>query len=945
MSLSRLHCVALLPALLTALLATPAVLSALEDPQPFPDMAPQIGGFLADRSRGYFDASRFHPRTMVERALRSLENAEVQIETAWVDNAILVTAPGYAQAQRVPATAPQDLAQAMNLIEAVRLVIDGCSLPPTRRRDLSYAMLNGALLSLDPHTYIDPPEPAKEIMEGLSGEFYGIGAYLNQDEGVIAIERVMPGLPAERAGVEDGDVILAVDGERTTGLSLDQAVRRIKGPKGSTVQLTLERKGSERPLSIPIVRDLVQIVKTRSYRVGDVGYVRLDEFNANTARDLLAEIEKLGSGTPIKAFVLDLRYNPGGILDQAEAVSDLFLPKGKEIVRTVGPDGKPHISLSSARQALDVPMIALVSGGSASAAEIVSGGLQRNDRAVVAGSSTFGKGSVQNMRPLRDGSRLRMTIQEYQLPGGVSIQGHGVGPDLKLVRRTVRKDGRIDVQPFSASKEGDDEFAIANRSSWRVEPALVLGWLAPWQNKEALKRSSIAAPDFKPDLEASLIIDLLVDVTKEADWDEGAATAAKEGRWRPFLLSRLDKPVAARAETESQALGEAMAKRPAKVGGELTWGGAGAIEPSALTVTYTGPTTVIAGAPEPVRLTFTINNHGIAAVGRLYGLVKADLRSPLWEDEMLVGEIAPGATVTRSIDFAVPPRLYKGEERFTLEMMADGRREPLATVPVILQVQDQPRPHFSYAWNLMDNAVLRPNGSADLRIVVRNEGEGPSGPVRMKVFKSDDLFLQLGDNVSVEERKRTPVLLPGGEFERIVQVSIRELVNGNAFSAKQVKLQLRVQEDFSAGQDPDGDEPEIDNRLRAGLFATITIPVGEASSGQVHQPRLTLVSSETEADGRVAITVELRDDNPRCITTFIDEEKIDLRQVLAADIQDGVFTYRKKIILKPGPNLIRIVAQDQDDVDAMLPLRLWGPEAPVIPLVKPSVTAPAVEVP
>jgi carboxyl-terminal processing protease len=900
--------------------AAVAPLRGEDQPQPFPDMAPHIAKLLADPERGYYDKSRIAPKVMVERAVRALENAEIQIDCQWVDNAILVTAPGYAQPQRVAATPPQDLAQAMDLIEGVRGVIDGCSLPADRRRNLSYALLTGALLSLDPHTYIDPPEPAKEILEGLAGEFYGIGAYLSQDEGVISIERVMPGLPAERAGIEDGDIILAVDGEKTAGLALDQAVHRIKGPKGSTVHLTLERKGAAQPITIPVVRDLVQIIKTRAHRAGEVGYVRVDEFNANTARDLQAAIQGLVKVGPIKAFVLDLRYNPGGILDQAVAVSDLFLPKDREVVRTVTSDGRPDIQQSSARQILDVPMVILVSGGSASAAEIVSGGLQRNDRAVVAGSATFGKGTVQNMRPLRDGSRLRMTIQEYQLPGGVSIQGHGVGPDLALVRRTVRKDGRIDVAPFTGSKEGDDEFAIANRSSWKVEAAYVLGWLSPWQTKDELKRSSIAAPEFKPDQESTLVIDMLAAAVAAPDWSEAAAAAARDGRWRPFLLDRLKVPVAERAERESRALGEALSKRPDKAGGPLPWGAAGTIPAGTISVSYTGPATLTAG--QATTLPFTIVNHGNAPVGRLYGVVKADVRSPFWEDEVVIGEVAPGTELTRMLDAKVPARLFAGEERFSLEIHADGQREPLATVPVSLQIQGLPRPHFSYSWAIADQGVLRPNGSASIRLAIRNEGDGVSGATLVRVFKNDDVYLQLQENVF----KFRSGLAPGGEEVAVVGVSIRDRVNQKDFSAKQVKLQLRVQEDFSLGQPEDSDD-DVDNRMRSGLFSTIIIPVGEPASGDVRQPRLTLVTAEAESEGRVLLTVHLSDDNPRCIATFVDEDKIDLRPVLAADLKDGVFIYQKRVTLKPGPNAVRIEAQDQGDVGTVLPLRLWGPAA------------------
>ena len=892
------------------------ILWSAEEPLPFPDMAPTIGTLL---QRNYYDHQRFQPRLMVERALRSIEAAEITIEAQWKDGRIRIRHEN--DERTIQAPIPKSIDEAMQLIEAVRGELDRTPLPAHRKRDLAYAMLNGALATLDPHTVLMPPEPARNFSEDVAGEFFGIGAYLAQDEGVISIERVMPGLPAERAGVEDGDAILAVDGERTAGLSLDQAVKRIKGPKGTTVALTLQRKGMPQPVVISVVRDLVQVVTMRAWRREGVGYVRMDEFNANTGRDLATAILDLERSGPLTAFVLDLRFNPGGLLDQAKLISDFFLPAGKEIVRTVTVDGDPQITTSSRQTLLDVPMAVLTSGGSASAAEILSGCLQRNERAVVLGTTTFGKGSVQTVRPLRDNSRLKLTIQEYQLPGGVSIQDVGVTPDVRLVRHTVDKDGSVDLQPFSPHREHDEEFALANRKAYAHQSTSTLGWLAQWRSKEELKTHGIASRSFSPDQEAMLVVDLVSAAASEADFATAGIAAVKNGHGRRFLLERLTKPLRERETTESAALASALAHQPQPI----TWGPDSA--PTGLQASFAGPAEVQAG--KTVELHFTITNPSDQDAGRIFGVVEADQSSPLWEDEVVVGAIPAHGTVDARLPFRVPPRLFAGEERFTLVLRHDGQDTPLARLPISLTVVPQERPHFAIAWSLAPT-TLKPGEPSSLDLQVINNGGGNSAPLRLRVFKSDDPFVQLG-----ETQLPFPNGLAAGVTAPTVRVplTVAEQVRGTPFAAHEIRLQVSLAEDFD-------NESRTDGRYRAYLGTTLTIPVGQVIAPRTLRPP-TLTAPEVKVDGSTAhLRIHLEDDNPRWLTLFRDEEKIDLRSVSASG--DSTFD----VPLEPGINTLRLVAMDADTLEQILPVRVWGPgEKPKnTPAVNAAPTTPSGEV-
>jgi carboxyl-terminal processing protease len=884
-------------------LLTGALISA-EAPVAFPDMAPTVGAAL---ERDYYDAMRFQPKLMVERALRQLKLAEPSILTTWSEGVIALTVGS--TVTRLPAPDPTSLDAAMMLIETLRVIVDGSGFKPAKARDLDYSLINGALTCLDPHTVLMAPEPAKEFQEEIAGEFFGIGAFLGQEEGINLIRHAIPGLPADRAGIEDGDIILGVDGEKTAGLSLEQVTHRIRGPKGTQVVLTIERKTADKALEVPITRDLVQVITMQKYRSGDIGYVRMDEFSGYTARDLLRSIAELQKAGPMKAFILDLRFNGGGLLDQAKLISDFFLAKGQEIVRTVTVDGQPRIFKSSDRKILDIPIVVLTSSGSASAAEILSGALQCNDRALVAGTTSFGKGSVQTVKGLPDGSRLKLTIQEYQLPGGVSIQDVGINPDLRLIQHTQREDGHIDMIPFTGMREVDEEFALTNKHQYAHPGSLQLGWLAKHLSKDELKRSSIASPDFVPDQEAALVIDLLVQAASAPTYATDAASAALAGTTRQFLIKALHDPVTARAEVESVHLAAALAARTPMI----TWGPDATAPAGAFTLHYTGPATIAAGAD--AQLTFSVDNAAATPVGRLYGVIKADKFSPLWEDEVIFGTVDAQKTCTGIMTFHVPPRLYAGEERFQLELFHDGDPAPLTSIPVRLGITPQPRPHFSYSWELTTthgDGTLAIDEQEALKLTLRNDGEGRTAKVDLRVYKDNDPYVQLGDNHikldPLDQGQSASFTVPVKLLKAIKRADTQVPFTGSA-----IKLQVRAEELF--------DEP-IDGRFRATLFHTLVIPVNTAVDAHaIVPPRLAITGIEPAGENQVKIAITVAGEHLRFLSLFQEDEKVDLQP--ASKLGPGGL-YTAVIALKPGVNAVRLLATNQDEMSEFLPLRLWG---------------------
>ena len=307
---------------------------------------------------------------------------------------------------------------------------------PPEEKELVENAINGMLTSLDPHSSYLNPEAAKDMRVQTKGEFGGLGIEVTMENDLVKVITPIDDTPAAKAGVLAGDYIAKIDGEEVRGLSLNDAVEKMRGLVNTPIKLTILREGADKPIDITIVRDVIK-VKAVKFRVeNDVGYIKINSFTEKTYGDLQAAIESIKSQAPnggIKGYVLDLRLNPGGLLDQAVSVSDAFLDRG-EIVSTRGRDPEKTERYDSRPGDLidGKPLVVLVNGGSASASEIVAGALQDHRRATVVGTQSFGKGSVQSVIPLPEQGALKLTTALYYTPAGTSIQGKGISPDIKV---------------------------------------------------------------------------------------------------------------------------------------------------------------------------------------------------------------------------------------------------------------------------------------------------------------------------------------------------------------------------------------------------------------------------------------------------------------------------------------------------------------------------------
>ncbi len=318
------------------------------------------------------------------------------------------------------------LAEAMDLVQ--RHYVEAVT-----PEDLVYGAVEGIVARLDPHSSFLSPDMFKEMQIETEGTFGGLGIEVTIRDGKLTVVSPIEDTPADRAGIRAGDIIVMIDGEPTQGMALMEAVRKMRGPKGTRITIHIMREGWEKPRPFTITRDVIHIRSVKHRRFGGIGVVRVTQFQQATHQEVREALDALRREGPLTGLVLDLRNNPGGLLDQAVKVADLFLKEGT-IVSTRGRDPEQEVVYTARNDGDEpgFPMVVLVNEGTASASEIVAGALKDQYRAVILGERTFGKGSVQTILPLSDGSGLRITTALYYTPSGRTIQARGIVPDIRV---------------------------------------------------------------------------------------------------------------------------------------------------------------------------------------------------------------------------------------------------------------------------------------------------------------------------------------------------------------------------------------------------------------------------------------------------------------------------------------------------------------------------------
>ncbi|XXJ19711.1 S41 family peptidase [Desulfovibrio caledoniensis] len=363
--------------------------------------------------------------------------------TLWIVTFLLLFTLTVAPVQTIAAKGDQF--EALKTFSQVLDLVESNYVKPVTKKDLIDNSIKGMLEELDPHSTYLSPEDFKDMQVDTAGKFSGIGIEISMDQGRIIVVSPIEDTPAYKAGLLAGDIIMEIDGESTQEMTLMDAVKLIRGEKGTTVSLLILHKDSNKPVEVAIVRGTIPVVnvKTQSLEDGYL-YLRLTKFQESSTKNLREAITEYQKKHPLKGIVFDLRNNPGGLLNQAVSVSDTFLQDGTIVyIQGRDPANRKDFFATKSPDDVKVPMVTLINAGSASASEIVAGALQDRKRSLIVGERSFGKGSVQQIIPLSDGSGIKLTTALYYTPSGRSIQAKGIDPDLRI--------------PFEAPREDENE--------------------------------------------------------------------------------------------------------------------------------------------------------------------------------------------------------------------------------------------------------------------------------------------------------------------------------------------------------------------------------------------------------------------------------------------------------------------------------------------------------
>ena len=675
----------------------------------------------------YYDPDRADPQAMLRGALTALEKSVAEVKVDFDDaahKAVVSVLAKQLDVRTDAVAAPWDVSKTMRAVFAFL----AANLPKDDKRDpreIEYAAVNGMLSVLDPHSGAMMPKEWQELRMRLEGEFEGIGIRITTDRrppcnGDLTVVEVFPDTPAARAGMKPGDKIVRIEGDSTVNITTEEAADRLRGAHGTKVKVQLKRAdGQLTNLDIPRGTIAIESVKSKMLE-GDVGYVSLTEFQQDSATEVAAALEALRK-KGMKGLILDVRDNPGGSLDAASEIGDLFLTSGT-IVTTAG----RHYDDREVRDAVvkgtepPYPLVILTNSYSASAAEVLSGALRNHGRALIVGDTTFGKGSVQSIVPLPGDGALRLTVAQYLTPGDISIQGVGVAPDVRLVPVSVDKDEmNLDVRGPSVSERDLDahlarptELDRSDRPGLLTSPLLVPN-AERKADLEVFDRCYDPDPDRLP-FRARGEIELARRIV-------AGATGATTG----------DLVAVARKLTEGDESAEeaAIALALRKVG--IDWsappiGAAPGAEAAGIVATAK-----LIGKMEPgqkIRIAATVKNGAGATAYRLRATTKSD--NPFLDDvELVFGRVEPGAQRKWEAVVELPPVLSGRVDPVEVRFEAAIGPSPK---PVTIEAAFAPpkRALISYSWHIEDlgngNGFAEPGEELAFRVWLTNVGDAPT---------------------------------------------------------------------------------------------------------------------------------------------------------------------------------------------------------------------------
>ncbi len=857
----------------------------------------------------YVEPERIRPQTMFKKILDSLATSIPEVRTFYPsqDKAVLVVDDARKEFET----------QIPNLYGLQSATSDALKFIRSNKKsdvldsDLETVSISAALATLDPHSVYLSRESYNETKVGTSGEFGGLGIVIGMRDAKLTIIVPLADTPAARAALKAGDQILKIGDELTAGMLLTEAVDKMRGPKGTPVTLNVLRKGWTIPRNFTLVRDKINIVSVESELIPtNIGYVRIKNFQKNTEKDLSFHLQKLThrAGGALKGLILDLRNDPGGLLDQAIAVADKFLADGV-IVKTVGAN---NVTLEEERAVErgtepNYPMIVLVNTGSASASEIVAGALQRRGRALVIGSKTFGKGTVQSLFDLPEKSALKLTIAKYLTPGDISIQSIGIYPEVSTTAASISKE-QIDLFPSEhIPREVSLEHHFANPSATphSFSPIVSLRYLDDKSEKEkAEEESQTTLSEGSTERIQKFLEDF------DVRYSVNVLNESKGGN--KTELEALAKKLAEKAQKqETQKMVSALAKK------EITWTAPPKEKPKKcgtpkLSAGVIGKLVSFAKAGDTIRFSVKLENHGPCTLYKAWALSSS--QNYLFDDhEFLFGKVLPATSITREVKIEIPKATPTNLAQIQLHF-SEGRGITIPDLRSQVAIASIPNPEFAFHYEINDrnnstnlgngNGFLERGETIELKLKIKNIGKTPTeeGSASIKETQEKYLKVKIG-------RAPLPRLQPGEEktvfFNFEIPNSYPEKTLGLEVSLADFVYRIfqtkKISFDVYFGS-PDGKAP---GDVKQNLFQPPTIQMTSIED-KIFKPT---TDQFFRLAGEIADDIGVKD-----IFILVNQKKVFYQNFLdPKNIKDHQ-KFDANIPLIPGMNRILLVARDSEDL-------------------------------
>ncbi|MBU36271.1 MAG: hypothetical protein CMG29_03580 [Candidatus Marinimicrobia bacterium] len=936
-----------------------------------------VGIVCSYLNRFYVEPDRIKPKEMLTESLSWLEKIIPEVQVNVNDESKKVEILVDKTSKIINISRIRRLGELYNTLNDVLHFVNENKYHEIEAEDIEYAAINGMLAQLDPHSVVFPPKDYAEFKISTTGKFGGLGMTVGLREGILTVISPIEGTPAFRAGLKSGDKIIAIDEDSTINMSLQEAVSKLRGDPSTSVILIVEIKKSQTNKTVTLIREIIAIPSVGSKLVdGNIGYIKIRNFQEDTSQALEEKIAELTaeSGT-LKGLILDLRNNSGGLLGQAIAVADKFLSSGM-IVVTEERKGEQTIQKAkkSSRDLAKSPLVVIIDAGSASGAEIVAGALKDNNRAILIGDTSFGKGSIQQLVDLMNGAALKLTVGKYLTPNFTDIQSVGIAPDILLAQSQVSEDEIILFNESKHFREKDLKKHLDEHSKAELpyEKIKYLSFTDTDSETEEQKQKQkdedyYKIPDLETDTHVQFAKKIILNTPSYDNNDD--------------LLGQLKPIFEDFKKDEEVKISDALNTL------DIDWSTGETITlPSVTTKLHLVPSNGKLKASEELKIEISVTNNSTGTLYQLRGITESK-NLLIDKHEFVFGKVETGMTKTSSKTIKIPQNSISRKDELFIKFSEFNEHAP-EDIKSAISIAAQPKPVFSYSYQIIDegegltgngDGIIQKGEVVDLVLFVKNIGKGTSEKniIALRDLNHKEVFIEKG-------KMELGELLPGESKSFRLKLSVRDTLEADSFSVDitiaDITFGTRISGklEFNVDQNNNGEKIQLtdkalkvtgnyvpiyngkslstpiiayagngtilmaDKETQRWSWCRVKMPEGRfgwipsdnveistlAGSNQQTVPELFLqnVPPQIELDSQdlhdtfrqeyLSLSGTARDDNTiKYVYILVNDDKVFYRSNREASETDkSNLSFASDIPLEDGPNIISIVTRDDQDL-------------------------------